>query len=116
MLGAIIILKTGNLKSEYFKEWKERVQAISEIKQLFELKRAKKIDAGAYLKLTSPLQERQAALGASGGGFGDCPVCKGGREYLVTNNRSTSFNPFLSIATAGIGIPFKNDSWKNGYK
>jgi len=100
-------LKTGNLKSEYFKEWKERVQAISEIKQLFELKRAKKIDVGTYLKLTSPLQERQAALGASGGGFGDCPVCKGGREYLVTNNKATSFNPFLSIATAGIGIPLK---------
>ena len=88
-------LKTGNLKSEYFKEWKERVQAISEIKQLFELKRAEKIDAGAYLKLTSTLQERD-------GTFGACPVCKGGREYLVTNNKASNY---INLAVNSMGIP-----------
>ncbi|MCK5604019.1 hypothetical protein KAR91_19185, partial [Candidatus Pacearchaeota archaeon] len=93
-------LKTGNLKSEYFNEWKEIVGAISEIKQLFELKRAEKIDAGPYLKLTSPLQERD-------GDFGVCPVCLGGvgREYLVTNNSKSDYDAKFAIVFMGIPIP-----------
>ena len=93
-------LKTGNLKSEYFLEWKEIVGAISRIKQLFELKRAEKIDAGRYLKLTSPEQERD-------GTFGVCPVCLGesGREYLVTNNKTSSFDFKNAIVIKGLPIP-----------
>lgn len=93
-------LKTGNLKSEYFLEWKEIVGAISRIKQLFELKRAEKIEAGPYLKLTSPEQERD-------GTFGVCPVCLGGsgREYLVTNNKTSSYQTKLAIVLKGVSIP-----------
>jgi len=113
-------LKIGNLKNEYFVEWQKIVKTISVYKQLFELKRAEKIEGYEYLKLTSPLQERQGASGASNDGFGNCPVCNAAspKEYLVTNNKSMPkisplkmiikiprFNPLqLIMKLAGVGV------------
>ena len=57
------------------------------------------------LKLTSPLQERQGAPGAPNKGFGNCPVCKGDRKYLVTNNSASSYITQLAINSMGLPIP-----------
>ena len=93
-------LKIGNLKTEHFVEWQKIVRTISVYKQLFELKRAEKIEGYKYLKLTSPLQERQGAPGSTRGGFGPCPVCsaESPKEYLVTNNSSLKNKLFSALA------------------
>jgi len=93
-------IKTGNLKEEYFKEWHDIVASLANIKQLFETKRAEKFEVGQFLKLTSTLQERQ-------GQFGPCPVCSTGKEYLVTNNKAATFQPFraqVTFLTARLGF------------
>lgn len=76
-------LKIGNLNEASFNLWKDVVSNIANIKQLFDIRRAEKIES-LYLKYTSTLQTRQ-------GDFATCPVCLGnkGKEYKLINNVSS---------------------------
>lgn len=76
-------LKVGNLNVESFALWKDVVGGIANIKQLFDIRRAEKIDS-EFIKYTSTLQTRE-------GDFAVCPVCLGakGKEYKVINNVSS---------------------------
>lgn len=76
-------LKIGNLREEYVNEWKNIVGTFANIKQLFDIRRAEKIES-LYLKYTSTLQTRQ-------GTFAKCPVCLGakGKQYTLINNVSS---------------------------
>jgi len=76
-------LKIGNLNNTAFSEWKNIVTGFANIKQLFDIRRAQKIDS-EYIKYTSTLQSRE-------GKFAKCPVCNGakGNEYILINNTSS---------------------------
>lgn len=75
--------KIGNLNVESFQLWKDVVSNIANIKQLFDIRRAEKIET-EYIKYTSTLQTRE-------GTFATCPVCLGqqGKEYKLINNISS---------------------------
>ena len=82
--------KIGNQKYDIFKEYKELLDPIADAKQLFEVKRASKIETDVgFFKKTSLFQSRD-------GDFGACPVCTGSNRQRVWDNKYK----FTSIKTA----------------
>ena len=81
--------KIGNQKYDIFKEYKELLDPIADAKQLFEVKRASKIETDVgFFKKTSLFQSRD-------GDFGACPVCTGSNRQRVWDNKYK----FTSIET-----------------
>ena len=75
--------KIGNLKYDIFKEYKELLDPIADAKQLFELKRAEKIETEVgFLKKTSLFQSQE-------GNFGPCPVCSAEIRQSIWDNKYT---------------------------
>lgn len=76
-------LKIGNLNSDVVEQWRDIVNVFANIKQLFDIRRAEKINS-TYINYTSTLQTRE-------GSFAKCPVCLGqtGKTYKLINNKSS---------------------------
>tara|TARA_R110000796_G_scaffold143506_4_gene260098 strand:+ start:2013 stop:4367 length:2355 start_codon:yes stop_codon:yes gene_type:complete len=94
--------KIGNQKYDIFKEYKELLDPIADAKQLFEVKRASKIETDVgFFKKTSLFQSRD-------GDFGACPVCTGSNRQRVWDNKYK----FTSIKTTDNSVYTytKNDS------
>ena len=63
------VLKIGNLNREYQKEWRDLMESVADVKQLFEIKRAEIItDSNDFIKKTSGLQSKT-------GTPAPCPLC-----------------------------------------
>ena len=61
--------KIGNLNREYQKEWRDLMESVADVKQLFEIKRAEIItDSNDFIKKTSGLQSKT-------GTPAPCPLC-----------------------------------------
>lgn len=90
-------LKIGNFNLSAYGEWHDIVGGISDIKQLFELRRAEALTVSPYLKLTSQQQIRE-------GQFAICPVCLGanGNKYNVINNISATYNNQFTNVTKNV--------------
>jgi len=84
--------KIGNFNLSSYEAWHNIASSISDIKQLFEIKRAEAYSISPYLKLTSSLQEQK-------GKFAVCPVCLNstGNDYTVLNNNSANYNKNIII-------------------
>ena len=97
--------KIGNMKEEYMKAWYDIGSVIADYKQLFEIKRAKKIN-DKFRKLTSKQQSKS-------GKEGPCPVCAakvtktGGHgtqeKYWHLNNKFNS-TEVTQVSKAGKGL------------
>lgn len=87
-------LKIGNFNTDVYQEWYEIVKGISDIKQLFELRRAKALNDSPYVKITSTLQTQS-------GTFATCPVCLGeqGKEFILVNNISSPYNSNINVTS-----------------
>ena len=86
--------KIGNLKYDVFKEYKELLDPIADAKQLFEVKRAEKIETEVgFIKKTSLFQ-------AQDGEFGPCPVCSSKNRQSVWDNKYT----FTSIEGSSTSV------------
>ena len=86
--------KIGNQKYNIFKEYKELLDPIADAKQLFEVKRASKIETEVgFFKKTSLFQSRE-------GDFEPCPVCTGSNRQLVWDNKYE----FTSISTSNNSV------------
>jgi len=86
--------KIGNQKYNIFKEYKELLDPIADAKQLFEVKRASKIETEVgFFKKTSLFQSRE-------GDFGDCPVCTHVSRQRVWDNKYV----FTSISTSNNSV------------
>ena len=86
--------KIGNQRYDIFKEYKELLDPIADAKQLFEVKRANKIETETgFFKKTSLFQSRE-------GDFAPCPVCTGSNRQLVWDN----IYEFTSITTADSSV------------
>jgi len=86
--------KIGNQRYDIFKEYKELLDPIADAKQLFEVKRANKIETETgFFKKTSLFQSRE-------GDFAPCPVCTGSNRQLVWDN----IYEFTSIATSDSSV------------
>jgi len=94
-------LKIGNLNHDVVKQWKVIVDEISDVKQLFDIRRAQATTRDLF-KLTSTKQTRV-------GNFAPCPVCKGNknRYYKINNPTATAS---LAINTSEGGGPYTLDS------
>lgn len=86
--------KIGNLKKDLATQWKHIVDELSDIKQLFEIKRARKI-TNSILKYTSTQQTLN-------GNPAPCPVCSTSQDTYITYNNSyvTGFLNAIFPATA----------------
>ena len=97
--------KIGNMKEEYIKAWYDIGSVIADYKQLFEIKRADKIN-DKFRKLTSKQQSKS-------GSEGPCPVCSakvtksGGHgtqeKYWHLNNKFNS-TEVTQVSKAGKGL------------
>ena len=86
--------KIGNQKYNIFKEYKELLDPIADAKQLFEVKRASKIETEVgFFKKTSLFQSRE-------GDFGACPVCTDVSRQRVWDNKYV----FTSISTSNDSV------------
>lgn len=86
--------KIGNQKYNIFKEYKELLDPIADAKQLFEVKRASKIETEVgFFKKTSLFQSRE-------GDFESCPVCTGSNRQLIWDNKYV----FTSISTSNNSV------------
>jgi hypothetical protein len=72
--------KIGNLKQDLAQQWKDIVNELSNIKQLFEIRRARKI-TNAVLRYTSTKQTLE-------GNYAPCPVCSSDKDTYYTYNNS----------------------------
>lgn len=71
--------KIGKIDTSLAQDWKNVVDQLADIKQLFDIKRAKQVQ-NSLLKFTS---SKQSKVGSAA----PCPVCKGSKElYFVYNN------------------------------
>lgn len=90
--------KIGNLKAELFEQWKNELNEIADLKQLFDIKRAKSYTSINGIRLTSSKQTQ------ANGTFDSCPVCsKDINSYFnVNNSYSDSFKNYVvgSIANS----------------
>jgi len=77
-------VKIGNLKADYHKKWREIVKEIADTKQLFEIRRAEKIE-DSILQLTSPGQFKS-------GQHADCPVCTAIKDLYGKKDRYWAYN------------------------
>ena len=76
-------IKVGNQKFDIFKQYKELLDNVADAKQLFEIKRAKKIDTEeGYFKKTSAFQSQV-------GVHGPCPLCKAADRPQIWDNKYT---------------------------
>jgi len=98
--------KIGNLKADLHKQWKAIVQEIADVKQLFDIRRAEKLDSD-LLKLTSSLQSRS-------GDFAECPVCSTSKNnYFSMNN---SFNDgFKNVVKSTIADSAGDQIYATGF-
>jgi len=100
--------KVGNLKLNLFEEWKAELDEIADLKQLFDIKRAKKYTSINGLKLTSSKQTQ------ANGTFDACPVCsKDTNTYFNLNNSySDSFVNYVvgSIANSSGDFIFSTNT------
>jgi hypothetical protein len=73
--------KIGNQKYNIFKEYKELLDPIADAKQLFDIKRAEKIETvEGFNKKTSLFQSRE-------GEFGPCPICTSSNRARIWDNK-----------------------------
>lgn len=88
-------VKVGNLNSDIVEQWRDIVSVFANIKQLFDIRRAEKLNS-LYINYTSTLQTRDGA-------FAKCPVCLGqtGKTYKVIDNRS-SIKEFTPVVDSDI--------------
>jgi len=73
--------KIGNQKFDIFKQYKDLLDNVADAKQLFEIKRAKKIETEqGFFKKTSAFQTQD-------GTFGPCPLCKDTNRHKIWDNK-----------------------------
>jgi len=86
-------VKVGNQKYDIYKEYKELLDPIADAKQLFEIKRANKIETTeGYNKKTSLFQTQD-------GSYGPCPVCTSDNRKAIWDNKYT-FNSIAGTNTS----------------
>lgn len=87
--------KIGDLDNKAHQQWKSKVDPLADIKQLFEIDRAKP-NSGTPNKTTSSMQKQS-------GQVRDCPVCKGGRKYKALSNKWNSVRiPIVRLGSDGV--------------
>lgn len=98
--------KIGNFNLAKFEEWQEHTKVLSNIKQLFEIKRAEKDDE--YNKDYPRISELQRKEPVGKKGHAACPVCSHSArpKFWDVNNPGVSLRlPSIStLATAAVGV------------
>ena len=98
--------KIGNQNYNIFREYKDLLDPIADAKQLFEIKRANKIETTeGFFKKTSLFQSRD-------GTFGSCPACIGAGNIW---DNTYSFSSISTPAPLGGVFQYTNGTYKYNF-